>query len=252
VDYTVKKTLLNSRTPPHAETVNREPLTLQAARLIRSAILSGEYQLGERLVEFDLAERFKVGRHVIREALQILEGEQLVTSDAFRGRSVIQPSRQDIEGIFLTRVSLECVAASLAAYRINAEDSARLREQARVTPDSFSSLAGQDEWDAEIHRLIWRIADEPMLTSQLERLISPAMLLVLELHLGSNNHPLSVEELMKWENDPQEPRGHQILIEAICSQDPAQARQAMVTHLTCAEGYRDLRDLFNAAFGLRE
>ncbi|MEW5979567.1 MAG: GntR family transcriptional regulator [Acidobacteriota bacterium] len=242
------RTLKNSKSSVQSQAVNREPLTLQAARLIRAAILNGEYGLGERLIEFDLAERFKIGRHVVREALQILEGEQLVISDAFRGRSVIRPSGREIEGILLLRVSLECVAASLAAYRISAEDSRRLREQAKISPGSFANLGGQNEWDSEIHRLIWRIADEPMLTSQLEKLISPTMILAHQLHLGEER-ALSVEELMSIENDPKDPRGHRMLIDAICCQNPSAARQAMVLHLTQTRGSREMRDLLRAAFG---
>jgi DNA-binding GntR family transcriptional regulator len=42
---------------------------------IRAAILDGLYGPGDRLLEADLAEKFKVSRSPVREALQALERE---------------------------------------------------------------------------------------------------------------------------------------------------------------------------------
>jgi DNA-binding GntR family transcriptional regulator len=42
---------------------------------IRAAILDGLYQPGDRVLEADLAAKFKVSRSPVREALQALESE---------------------------------------------------------------------------------------------------------------------------------------------------------------------------------
>ena len=55
------------------------------AELIREAILCGECADGERLPENDLARRYGVSRIPLREALQLLRGEGLVTTIANRG-----------------------------------------------------------------------------------------------------------------------------------------------------------------------
>jgi DNA-binding GntR family transcriptional regulator len=212
--------------------------------------MNGEYAQGQHLVEFELAERYGISRHMIREALRILEGEQLVTNDAFRGCSVIEPSRQDAEGIFLIRVSLESVAAALAAYRIGPESSRRLVERARPTREAFSDIGSQDEWDANIHRLIWEIAAEPMLAAHLERFVSPAMKVGQELDLQPGTTAPTQAELLKIENDPDDPRSHRALVAAITCQNPTAARRAMARHLTWTKGSRELRDLFAAAFEL--
>ncbi len=44
--------------------VSKEPLSTQAADLIRSAIMNGEHAMGERLVEADVAEKYQISRHV--------------------------------------------------------------------------------------------------------------------------------------------------------------------------------------------
>ena len=57
--------------------------------LILEAIDSHEYTPGDRLVESELAERFGVSRTPVREALQRLETQSLLTRD---GRSLIVAS----------------------------------------------------------------------------------------------------------------------------------------------------------------
>ena len=52
--------------------------------LILEAIDTGLYKPGDRLVESELAERFGVSRTPIREALQRLETQSLLTATARR------------------------------------------------------------------------------------------------------------------------------------------------------------------------
>jgi len=66
-------------------TKNRSP-QLDAYELILDAIDTGTYKPGSRLVESELAEKFGVSRTPIREALQRLETQSLLTRD---GRSLI-------------------------------------------------------------------------------------------------------------------------------------------------------------------
>ena len=66
-----------------------KPNQKDAYGLILEAIDRGVYRPGDRLVENELAERFGVSRTPIREALQRLETQSLLTRD---GRSLIVAS----------------------------------------------------------------------------------------------------------------------------------------------------------------
>ena len=66
-----------------------KPPQKDAYSSILEAIDVGIYRPGDRLVESDLAERFGMSRTPIREALQRLETQSLLTRD---GRSLIVAS----------------------------------------------------------------------------------------------------------------------------------------------------------------
>ena len=66
----------------------REPLQRskslqeQAYQALKTAILSGELTSGQRLVETQLAKKLQVSRKPIREAMRLLQHENLVTIDS--------------------------------------------------------------------------------------------------------------------------------------------------------------------------
>jgi DNA-binding GntR family transcriptional regulator len=230
----------------------REPLTARFTRVLRSAIMNGEFGLGERLVEMTLAERYNVSRQVVRVALQALEGEGLVVSDAFCGRSVTDLGAKEFEAVFLIRISLECTAAALAAYKITQEQGRQLIESARLLrerPQDFSQLV---EWDAAIHRAIWQIADEPLLTAHLEKLIWPFIVSGSRVEIAhSDQESLLLSQIEREQSN--HPGGHGPLLQAICHQEPAAARDAVVRHMLSTgtlDYSRETANAFAATFSI--
>lgn len=95
---------------------------------LESDILSGKYARGEILTESKLSAELGVSRTPIREALRRLEQEHII-EESGKGSVVIGVTEKDLEDIYLIRMQIEGLAASLAAKNAgNAEQLARLKE----------------------------------------------------------------------------------------------------------------------------
>ena len=77
---------------------------------LRAAIISGELQPGQRLVEARLGERLGLSRAPVRDAMRLLERDGLVQSLPRRGAVVVTLNRHDVREIYGLRAALECAA----------------------------------------------------------------------------------------------------------------------------------------------
>nr|WP_049761296.1 GntR family transcriptional regulator [Rubrobacter xylanophilus] len=89
---------------------------------LRALIVEGEYGPGERLIEEQLAERLKVSRTPIRQALTRLEAEGLVEIIPNKGAMVCSFSIDDVWDIYDLRAVLEGYAARRAASKISSNE----------------------------------------------------------------------------------------------------------------------------------
>lgn len=97
------------------------PLRDVVFKTLRQAILKGELEPGERLMEIQLAERLGVSRTPIREAIRKLELEGLVLMIPRKGAEVAKISEKSLRDVLEVRRSLEELAAELACQRMDAE-----------------------------------------------------------------------------------------------------------------------------------
>ena len=104
------------------------PLRDVVFKTLRQAILKGELEPGERLMEIQLAERLGVSRTPIREAIRKLELEGLVLMIPRRGAEVAKISEKNLRDVLEVRRSLEELAIDLACQRIQEEELETLRE----------------------------------------------------------------------------------------------------------------------------
>lgn len=93
---------------------------------LRRAILTGQFQPGERLVEQHLAEELQVSRGPIRDALRQLEQEGLVRIYRNRGAVVSTLGPLEAYELYLVRGHLEGLAVRIARDYMGAEDIAYL------------------------------------------------------------------------------------------------------------------------------
>ena len=100
----------------------RRGLTEQVADSIRQAILSGSFELGDRLNEADIADRLHVSRGPVREALAQLRQEGIVTMSWHRGAYIMELSPADLRDLYSLRTVLEVFAIREAARAATAAD----------------------------------------------------------------------------------------------------------------------------------
>lgn len=102
------------------------PLRDIVFRSIRTAILTGDFQPGERLMENQLAEMLGVSRTPIREAIRKLELEGLVVMVPRKGAEVADITEKDIRDVLEVRATLEGLAVKLACENMQDEDIEKL------------------------------------------------------------------------------------------------------------------------------
>jgi len=213
--------------------VRRESLTDQTAKAIREAVLDGTYALGQKLPEGELVSRFGVSSSVIREALHVLQGEGIVVTRPYCGRSVFNVDPQQVSELTMIRASLECYAAYLAATKM----APAMGETILSAAKRFISgrLTGYTDWvDRELsfHRAVWDAGQNEWLVRQLNQFSLPIFALRM---LGTNKKPdWDVRNL--WEQSQiretdDNPQGHQALAHAIVSGNPIEARRMMLLHI---------------------
>ncbi|MGW4399469.1 GntR family transcriptional regulator [Amycolatopsis nivea] len=138
--------------------------------LLRQAIVDGELEPNERVVESEIARRLGVSQAPVREAVKQLAREGLLTHIPRRGNFVVEISEQDAEHARQVREPLERLAARLAAEHITDEHLAALDE---LVEDMHRAVALNDvgkfrDADIAFHTLVSQIPGNPFLTRMWE------------------------------------------------------------------------------------
>jgi DNA-binding GntR family transcriptional regulator len=107
---------------------NRSLLTEQVYISLKNAIFTGALKPGERLKEIELSERLGVSRTPIREAINQLKLEGLLTPLAGGGVKVVEFSIDEIHEIFDLRTLLETYAIEKVIDNITEAQLKRLEE----------------------------------------------------------------------------------------------------------------------------
>nr|WP_165586923.1 GntR family transcriptional regulator [Pseudaestuariivita atlantica] len=191
-----------------------------AYAMILKAIDDGDYKPGDRLVESDLADRFGVSRTPIREALQRLETQSLLTRD---GRSLIVASldHNEMSELYVVRAELEGLAAKLAAQHATEEEVRLLRdmvEEDRALVDDPQALSRSNR---RFHKQIHLASHNRFLVGQLD-LVHRSMALIATTSLAAEGRgPEALEE-------------HSAIVAAIEAKDGAAAYSALREHISKA------------------
>jgi DNA-binding GntR family transcriptional regulator len=192
-----------------------------AYSLILEAIEAGAFKPGDRLVESELADRFGVSRTPVREALQRLETQSMLTRD---GRSLIVASldHNQLSELYAVRGELEGLAARLAARHATEEELNVLRSMVRED----RALVGGDpralsRANKRFHRLIHLASHNRFLVQQLD-LVHRSMALVATTSFAAEGRD------MKAMGE------HEAIVAAIAARDGEAAARALKTHISHA------------------
>jgi len=110
------------------ETLRHDSLARSAADWIAAHIISGEIKPGEKLTETGLAERMGISRSPVREALQALSRDGLITVEPRRGARVNRLNGRDVADLYTCRLLLEPPCTALAAAALSDATAAELEK----------------------------------------------------------------------------------------------------------------------------
>lgn len=139
---------------------------------IRSGLLSGRFQPGERLKIRDLAAEWGTSPMPVRAALQRLVAEGALEGEAQRSLRVPAMTRERFEQLLPVRINLEGLAVELAAVRIGAAELATLQgcvERMQVAlreRDVQAYLAD----NSQFHLVLYQACANPVLLRLIESL----------------------------------------------------------------------------------
>lgn len=192
---------------------------------LRAMILTGELHPGGRLTEGELAERLKVSRTPVREALNRLERDGLVTTKPHHGYAVSAFDQRAFEDAFDVRAVLDGHAAERATATMSSADKDRLRAMVRqceamaVASDrSMQDLIEEMHVGLEIHRVIARASGNALLAETLSRILDRCQYFVW----------LELLWLDEWAVARRE---HAAIVEAICAGEGALAAELARNHV---------------------
>jgi len=194
-------------------------LTFDALTLLRDEIIQGKIRPNERLIAVDLAERLEISRTPIREALQLLEAEDLVIA-AKRGYVVREHTRDEIVEIYEVRAALEGMAARLAAQKTG---TSAYREIEAIGAHRDSLITSNDrklivDLNDEFHAAIFAACGN----SRLDR-----------INRSNSQHFFNyrISELYTKEETKISIKGHALILKAIKNHDADQADSAAQEHV---------------------
>ena len=148
------------------------PLRDVVFNTLREAILKGELQPGERLMEIALANRLGVSRTPVREAIRKLELEGLVIMTPRKGAQVAKITEKDLNDVLEVRLGLEALVMELACQRIDEEHLKKIETYmhefaSRINDDDVTQMA---EADVQFHEVIYDATNNRRLIQMISNL----------------------------------------------------------------------------------
>ncbi|AGI68636.1 GntR family transcriptional regulator [Octadecabacter antarcticus 307] len=141
---------------------------------LRSDIVNGTYQLGEKLSEKLLSQIYGVTKAPIRAAFRRLQTEGLIDIRAQSGTYVFKLETQQLTSLCHLRTALELEAVHLALQTAQSDCHARLSNICLLMTNALKQ-GQQDKYqklDTDFHLALFQAAQSPLLLSTFEAQVS--------------------------------------------------------------------------------
>jgi DNA-binding GntR family transcriptional regulator len=207
---------------------------------LRDAILNGQLEPGQKLIERELCSSLDISRTLLREALPQLQAEGLIRSIAHKGPSVASLDADEVKEIYQVRRVLEALAAREFARHATDEQIKELREQllALKRPEAGSNLRELLIAKAGFYAVLFKGCGNRVI-SQILTQLNNRMVLYKRLSLSVTGRlPEVINEL-------------EAVVSAIEARDPERAGELCEVHVVNAER-NVLRQLCDESDAVRE
>ena len=199
--------------------------------VLSDAILSGTPNEGEQLNETQLARNMGISRAPVREALAELVKQGLAVHVPRKGTFVAKWKKQDHWEVATLRSVLEGLAAKLACSNIKPADIHYFTDiiKRMETADGEDDVRQLLDLDQMFHGHIWSCTGHGRLLRALHD---------LKLQIRIFRIVTRLSDVVAY------PEQHQILLDALCSQDPDLAQQTAIEHVidTASLALQDVSD----------
>lgn len=186
---------------------------------ITEAIIERRLMPGTKLAEQKLADIYKVSRTLVRQALNQLSRDHLVTLAPARGAFVAMPSVEEARQVFELRSMLEAGMIKQLSAQITDVQIAELKRHLRAEKDAIkrTDISGRTRLLADFHVVLAKMLGNQVMAGVLADLLSRSSLIAL-MYQSSHSAEHSYQE-------------HVEIVEALEKRDTRAAMKLMESHL---------------------
>jgi DNA-binding GntR family transcriptional regulator len=207
---------------PRANTPkNALPVREKVYHYLKSSVLSGRFDPGERLTEEHIAKKLRVSRTPVREALHKLESEGLIKPREKRGFIASRDSKEEVEELLELRAILEGYALRLISERVSEETLEQLNGLIDNAEEALrrNRIDEVFKWNTEFHDTLHELVSD---RDRLHGLIVNMRKYVLRYRRDTLSNPEGVKRTID---------GHRKIILALRLRDPALCEYIMREHI---------------------
>ena len=214
-----------------ASPVVADGVTARIVEAITNAIVERRLMPGTKLAEQKIADLFSVSRTLVRQALNQLSRDRLVTLSPARGACVATPGADEARQVFAVRTMIEPAMVRQLCAAITDTQVAALREHLQDEQAAVArcDVTGRTRLLAEFHTVLARMTGNEVLAALLTDLLHRSSLIALMFQ-----SPHSAQQSAQH-SAQQSQQAHQGIVEAIASRDGRAAARLMAQHLASVE-----------------